>query len=153
MTLPLFPSAWMTEEHRALQDVARRYINDKWVPRAAEFREGGRMDATVWRDAAANGLLCVSTPEQYGGGGVTSATRPSSCWSRPTPTSRAWGGGLHAAIVAPYILHYGTEPQKRRWLPKMCTAEGITAIAMTEPGTGRACRPCAPRRGATVTAM
>ncbi|MFN7725068.1 MAG: acyl-CoA dehydrogenase family protein [Rubrivivax sp.] len=136
MTLPLFPSAWMTEEHRALQDVARRYIQEKWVPRAAEFREAGRLDASVWQDAAAHGLLCVSTPEQYGGGGGDFGHEAVILLEQAYANISGWGGGLHAAIVAPYILHYGTEAQKQRWLPKMCTAEYITAIAMTEPGTG-----------------
>ena len=136
MTLPLFPSAWMTEEHRALQDVARRYIQEKWVPRAAEFREAGRLDAEVWRDAAAHGLLCVSTPEQYGGGGGDFGHEAVILLEQAYANISGWGGGLHAGIVAPYILHYGTEAQKQRWLPKMCTAEYITAIAMTEPGTG-----------------
>ena len=136
MSLPLFESAWMTEEHRMLRDSAARYIAEKWVPRAAEFRELGLMPPAVWREAAANGLLCVSTPEAYGGGGGDFGHEAVILLEQARANLSGWGGGLHSAIVAPYILHHGTEEQKRRWLPKMATAEFITAIAMTEPGTG-----------------
>ncbi|MFO1271082.1 MAG: acyl-CoA dehydrogenase family protein [Rubrivivax sp.] len=136
MTLPLFPSAWMTEEHRMLQDSAARYIAAKWVPRAAEFREAGRFDPATWRDAGANGLLCVSTPADYGGGGGDFGHEAVILLEQAKANLSGWGGGLHSAIVAPYIIRYGTEEQKRRWLPKMCRGEIISAIAMTEPGTG-----------------
>jgi acyl-CoA dehydrogenase len=136
MSLPNFPSSWMTEEHRMLQDAARRYIADKWVPRAAEFRAAGKLGPEVWREAAANGLLCASTPEQYGGGGGDFGHEAVILLEQARANLSGWGGGLHSAIVAPYLLHYGTEAQKQRWLPKMCTGEFITAIAMTEPGTG-----------------
>jgi long-chain-acyl-CoA dehydrogenase len=136
MSLPLFDPAWMTEEHRMLQDAARRYIADKWVPRAAEFREAGKLGPEVWREAAANGLLCVSTPEAYGGGGGDFGHEAVILLEQARANISGWGGGLHSAIVAPYILHHGTDEQKQRWLPKMATAEFITAIAMTEPGTG-----------------
>jgi acyl-CoA dehydrogenase len=136
MSLPLFDPAWMTEEHRMLQDSARRYIADKWVPHAAEFREAGKMGPQVWRDAAANGLLCVSTPEAYGGGGGDFGHEAVILLEQARANISGWGGGLHSGIVAPYILHHGTDEQKQRWLPKMATAEYITAIAMTEPGTG-----------------
>ena len=136
MSLPNFPSPWMTDEHRMLQDAARRYIADKWVPRAAEFRAAGRLGPEVWRDAAAHGLLCASTPERYGGGGGDFGHEAVILLEQARANVSGWGGGLHSAIVAPYLLHYGTEQQKQRWLPKMCTGEFITAIAMTEPGTG-----------------
>jgi long-chain-acyl-CoA dehydrogenase len=136
MTLPLFESAWMTEDHRMLQASAARYIADKWVPRAAEFRQLGRMPPEVWREAAANGLLCASTPEAYGGGGGDFGHEAVILLEQARANLSGWGGGLHSAIVAPYILHHGTEAQKLRWLPRMCTGEFITAIAMTEPGTG-----------------
>ncbi len=150
MTLPLFPSAWMTDEHRMLQDAAARYIADKWVPRAAEFRAAGRLDAAVWREAGANGLLCASTPTEYGGGGGDFGHEAVILLEQAKANLSGWGGGLHSAIVAPYFIHYGTEEQKRRWLPKMCTGETITAIAMTEPGTGsdlQAVRTTARREG------
>jgi long-chain-acyl-CoA dehydrogenase len=150
MSLPLFPSSWMTEEHRMLQDAAARYIAEKWVPRAAEFRELGLMPPAVWREAAANGLLCASTPEEYGGAGGDFGHEAAILLEQARANISGWGGGLHSAIVAPYILHHGTEAQKRRWLPKMCTAEFITAIAMTEPGTGsdlQAVRTTARRQG------
>jgi long-chain-acyl-CoA dehydrogenase len=136
MSLPLFESSWMSEEHRMLQEAARRYIADRWAPRAAEFREAGRMGPEVWREAAANGLLCVSTPAEYGGGGGDFGHEAVILLEQARANLSGWGGGLHSAIVAPYILHHGTEAQKRRWLPKMASAEFITAIAMTEPGTG-----------------
>jgi long-chain-acyl-CoA dehydrogenase len=136
MSLPHFPSPWITEEHRMLQDAAARYIADKWVPRAAEFRAAGKLGPEVWREAGANGLLCASTPEQYGGGGGDFGHEAVILLEQARANVSGWGGGLHSAIVAPYLLRYGTEAQKQRWLPKMCTGEIITAIAMTEPGTG-----------------
>ena len=136
MSLPNFPSAWMTDEHRMLQDSVKRYIADKWVPRAAEFRAAGKLGPEVWREAGANGLLCVSTPTEYGGGGGDFGHEAVILMEQARANISGWGGGLHSAIVAPYLLHYGTEEQKQRWLPKMVTGEFITAIAMTEPGTG-----------------
>ena len=136
MSLPNFESAWMTEEHRMLQASAARYIADKWTPRAAEFRALGLMPPDVWREAAAAGLLCVSTPEAYGGGGGDFGHEAAILLEQARANMSGWGGGLHSAIVAPYILHHGSEEQKRRWLPRMCTAELIGAIAMTEPDTG-----------------
>jgi len=136
MSLPNFPSAWITDEHRMLQDAVARYIAERWVPRAAEFRQAGLMGPEVWREAGANGLLCASTPEEYGGGGGDFGHEAVILLEQAKANLSGWGGGLHSAIVAPYLLHYGTEAQKRRWLPKMCTGEFITAIAMTEPGTG-----------------
>jgi acyl-CoA dehydrogenase len=136
MTLPLLPSPWMGEEHRALADSAARYIAERWTPRAAEFRELGRMPPELWRDAAANGLLCVSTPAEYGGGGGDFSHEAVLLIEQSRANCSGWGGGLHSAIVAPYLLHYGTEEQKQRLLPRLCSAELIGAIAMTEPGTG-----------------
>ena len=136
MSLPLFPSPWMTDEHHALQDAVARYIAERWTPRAAEFRAAGRMGVEDWREAAANGLLCSSMPEAYGGAGGDFGHEAVILLEQSRAANSAWGGGLHSAIVAPYILHYGTEDQKRRWLPRMATAELIGAIAMTEPGTG-----------------
>ncbi|RVT48421.1 acyl-CoA dehydrogenase family protein [Rubrivivax albus] len=136
MTLPLLPSPWMTEEHHALADSVARYIAERWVPRAAEFRETGRMPPEAWRDAAANGLLCVSTPAEYGGGSGDFSHEAVILLEQSRANCSGWGGGLHSAIVAPYLLHYGTESQKRRFLPRLCSAELIGAIAMTEPGTG-----------------
>jgi acyl-CoA dehydrogenase len=136
MALPNFPSPWISEEHLALQDSVARYIAERWTPRAAEFRAAGRFPPEAWREAGANGLLCVSTPTDYGGGGGDFGHEAVILLEQARANLSGWGGGLHSAIVAPYLLHYGTEEQKQRWLPKMCAGEFITAIAMTEPGTG-----------------
>jgi acyl-CoA dehydrogenase len=136
MSLPNFPSAWMNEDHRLLADSVRRFMRERWVPRAAAFREAGRMGVDAWREAGANGLLCVSTPADFGGGGGDFGHEAVILLEQSRLNLSGWGGGLHSAIVAPYLLHYGSEAQKRRWLPGMCRGEFITAIAMTEPGTG-----------------
>lgn len=134
--LSTFPSPWMAEEHHALEASVARYMAERWVPRAAEFRAAGRMPPETWRDAAAHGLLCVSVPAEYGGGGGDFSHEAVILLAQSRANCSGWGGGLHSAIVAPYLLQYGTAEQKRRWLPRMCTGELIGAIAMTEPGTG-----------------
>ncbi|MEJ6006311.1 acyl-CoA dehydrogenase family protein [Paucibacter sp. AS339] len=134
--LPLFPSSWISEEHRMLQDSVARFFKQEWVPRAAEWREAGMMGRDTWLQAGANGLLCASMPEQYGGGGGDFGHDAIILLEQAKANLSGFGGGLHSAIVGPYILHYGNEEQKQRWLPKMASGELVGAIAMTEPGTG-----------------
>ena len=90
----------------------------------------------MWREAGEAGLLCLRLPEAYGGAGGDFrhevVLRNRSLEKRRA----AFATSLHSAIVAPYILHYGSEEQKRKWLPKMASGEFIGAIAMTEPGAG-----------------
>jgi long-chain-acyl-CoA dehydrogenase len=131
-----FPSVWMTEEHQMLADTASRFFRERWVPRAAEWRKAGMMGPDAWREAGAQGFLCASIPEEYGGGGGDFGHDAVLNIEQARANISGFGGGLHSGIVGPYILNYGSEEQKRRWLPKMATGEFITAIAMTEPGTG-----------------
>ncbi|MDN3921209.1 acyl-CoA dehydrogenase family protein [Roseateles violae] len=136
MTLPLFPSNWLGDEHRILQDAVARFFRERWVPRAAEWREAGMMGRDSWLEAGAQGLLCAAVPEQYGGGGGDFGHDAVILLEQAKANLSGFGGGLHSAIVAPYILHYGNEEQKARWLPRMARGELVGAIAMTEPGTG-----------------
>jgi long-chain-acyl-CoA dehydrogenase len=136
MAIDLFPSPWISDEHRTLQESVARFLRDRWVPRAAAWREAGVMGREVWREAAELGLLCLSMPEAYGGGGGDFGHDAVLLIEQAKANLSGFGGGLHSAIVAPYILHHGTEAQKRRWLPRMARAEHVAAIAMTEPGTG-----------------
>lgn len=136
MAIDLFPSPWISDEHRMLQESVARFLRDRWVPRAAAWREAGVMGREVWREAAEQGLLCLSMPEAYGGGGGDFGHDAVLLIEQAKANLSGFGGGLHSAIIAPYILHHGTEAQKRRWLPRMARAEHVAAIAMTEPGTG-----------------
>jgi acyl-CoA dehydrogenase len=104
----------------------------------------------VWTKAGQAGLLCASMPEHYGGAGGTFAHEAVINRELSLAGFDTFGAPLHSGIVAPYILRYGTEEQKRRWLPKLATGELIGAIAMSEPGTGsdlQAVRTTAIRRG------
>ena len=121
MAIANFPSAWMNDEHRALEDAVRRFITERWVPRAAEWRKAGRLGPEVWREAGAQGLLCAAMPEAYGGGGGDFGHDAVIILEAARANLSGFGGGLHSGIVAPYLLHYGSEEQKRRWLPKMAT--------------------------------
>jgi acyl-CoA dehydrogenase len=136
MSLPLFPSTWMNEEHRMLQDSVRRFFTEQWVPHAGAWREAGIMPRETWNQAGAQGLLCLSTPAVYGGGGGDFGHEAVVILEASRANLSGWGGGLHSAIVAPYLIHCGTDEQRQRFLPRMVTGELATAIAMTEPGTG-----------------
>jgi acyl-CoA dehydrogenase len=136
MPIANFPAAWMNEEHRALQDSVQRFVRERWVPRAARWREAGEVGADTWREAGAQGLLCAAVPEAYGGGGGDFGHDAVIIVEVARANLNGFGGGLHSGIVAPYLLEYGSEEQKRRWLPPMASGALIGAIAMTEPGTG-----------------
>jgi acyl-CoA dehydrogenase len=128
--------AWMTEDVVLLEEQARRFIDAEFVPHLERWNEAGMYDREVWTKAGAAGLLCASMPEQYGGAGGSFAHEVAINRALSLAGFDAFGAPLHSGIVAPYILHYGTEEQKRRWLPRLATGELIGAIAMTEPGAG-----------------
>jgi acyl-CoA dehydrogenase len=129
-------AAWMTEDLVMLEDQARRFIDAEFVPHLDRWNEEGMYDRDVWTKAGAAGLLCPAIPEEYGGAGGSFAHEVVINRALSLAGFDSFGAPLHSGIVAPYILHYGTEEQKRRWLPKLATGELVGAVAMSEPGTG-----------------
>ena len=128
--------AWMTEDLVLLEDQARRFIAAEFVPHLEKWHEDHFYPREVWTKAGAAGLLCASMPEEYGGAGGSFAHEAVIDREYSLAGFDTFGATLHSGIVAPYILRYGTEEQKRRWLPKLATGEMVGAIAMSEPGTG-----------------
>ena len=128
--------SWMTEDLVLLEDQARRFIAEEFVPQLDRWHEEGMYEREVWNKAGEAGLLCASMPEEYGGAGGSFAHDAIIIRELGLAGFDTFGAPLHSGIVAPYILHYGTEDQKKRWLPKLATGEMVGAIAMTEPGTG-----------------
>ena len=128
--------AWMTEDLVLLEEQAQRFMRAEFAPHLDRWHAQGMYEREVWTKAGAAGLLCASMPEEYGGAGGSFAHEAVIIREGSLAGFDAFGGPLHSGIVAPYILHYGTEEQKRRWLPKLATGELVGAIAMTEPGTG-----------------
>jgi alkylation response protein AidB-like acyl-CoA dehydrogenase len=126
----------MTDEHKMLYESATRFFKEQWGPKDEAWRHAGVMDRQAWLDAGANGFLCASTPEAYGGAGGDFGHEAVLVLAQGEAAIGGFGGSLHSGIVAPYIFHYGTEEQKKRWLPRLATGELVSAIAMTEPGTG-----------------
>lgn len=125
-----------TPEHDAFRDSLRRFMAKEIAPFHEVWEERGYVDREVWNKAGANGFLCMSLPEEYGGAGADllySVIQFEELWAAGH-TGIGWG--LHSEIVAPYILHYGTPEQKSRYLPRLASGEMIGAIAMSEPAAG-----------------
>lgn len=127
---------WKTEDVVMLQDMATKWLEAEIAPHYEAFEKAEIFDRESWRKAGEAGLLCASMPEAYGGSGGTYAHESAIIEAISHVGVDGFGIALHNSIVAPYILHYGSEEQKRKWLPKMATGELIGAIAMTEPGAG-----------------
>jgi long-chain-acyl-CoA dehydrogenase len=128
--------AWMSEDVVLLEDTARRFIAAEYAPHLEQWHEDHFYPREVWTKAGAAGLLCATMPENYGGAGGSFAHEAVIDRQFSIAGFDSFGAPLHSGIVAPYILHYGTEEQKKRWLPKLATGELVGAIAMSEPGTG-----------------
>ncbi|GAA4261091.1 acyl-CoA dehydrogenase family protein [Dietzia aurantiaca] len=131
-----FRSPWMTEDLDALRAHTRAFLEKETVPNLERWAEQGAVDREFWNKAGDAGLLCISIPEEYGGGGGTFAHEAVIAEEQTRALDDGWGNSVHSTIVAHYILQYGTEEQKQRWLPKLATGEMVGAIAMTEPGAG-----------------
>jgi acyl-CoA dehydrogenase len=125
-----------TAEHEAFRDSFRRFIDKEIAPFHAEWEEQGFVDRAVWHKAGANGFLCMSLPEEYGGSGADKLYSVVQMEEISRTGFSGIGFSLHSEIVAPYLLHYGTPAQKERYLPRLASGEMIGAIAMSEPAAG-----------------
>ncbi|MEM7176130.1 MAG: acyl-CoA dehydrogenase family protein [Pseudomonadota bacterium] len=131
-----FESPWMGEDHRIYADSVSRFLEDNWVPRIPEFMQAGQMPRDTWNEAGAAGLLCASMPEEYGGLGGDFGHEAVVSIETARSNVSGFGGSMHSGIIAPYVLHHGTEEQRKRWLPKLTAGDLVGALAMTEPSTG-----------------
>jgi alkylation response protein AidB-like acyl-CoA dehydrogenase len=125
-----------TAEHDAFRDTFRKFLEKEVVPFHGEWEEQGYVDRAVWLKAGANGFLLPEVPEQYGGAGADRLYSIIVIEEISRANVSGLGFGVHSEIVAPYILNYGTEAQKQKYLPAMARGECIGAIAMSEPGAG-----------------
>ena len=125
---------WMTDETRLFQKVVRQFVENEFVPHQQRWHEQGQPDKEAWTKAGSLGMLLPDVPAEYGGGGGTFAYEA-------IVVQELARAGLHLgfgiqSIVAHYILAFGDEEQKRRWLPRLARGELIAAIGMTEPASG-----------------
>ena len=123
-------------DHEAFRDSFRRFIEKEIAPFHAAWEEQGYVERAVWNKAGENGFLCMSMPEEYGGAGADKLYSVAQMEELSRSGFSGIGYSLHNEIVAPYILRYGTEAQKKAFLPRMASGELIGAIAMSESAAG-----------------
>lgn len=124
------------EEHHMFRETVRKFVEKEIVPYHAQWEKDGQVPRELWLKAGAQGLLCCTVPEEYGGLGLDylfDVVVFEELWR-----AGASGPGflIHTDLVATYILSFGTEEQKRKWLPRMVSGEAIGSLGMTEPHAG-----------------
>ncbi|MEU7906883.1 acyl-CoA dehydrogenase family protein [Actinoplanes sp. NPDC049118] len=130
------PTSWREPEHDELADLVRAFFAKEVLPHAARVAEQGHPDREHYRRAGELGLLGLSVPAEYGGGGGDFTHEAVMLHEQARSGDNSLGLAVHSGIVTGYLVAYGSEEQKRRWLPGLCSGELIGAIAMTEPDGG-----------------
>lgn len=126
----------MDEETDHVAALARAFFENECAPNERAWADQQHVDRGIWNRAGEIGLLCMSIPERYGGGGGNFGHEAAVLVEQVRALAGSLGLAVHSGIVAHYVLAYGTEEQKSTWLPKLASGEMVGAIAMTEPGTG-----------------
>jgi acyl-CoA dehydrogenase len=132
----VIPRTLFSPEHETFRDSVRRFMQEEVAPHDERWQEQGYADKAVWRKAGENGFLCPSMPPEYGGAGADKLYSVVLIEEQARANNSTLGFGLHSEIVAPYLLAYGAEALKKKYLPKMASGEMIGAIAMSEPAAG-----------------
>ena len=127
---------YLTEEHNRFRDALRRFLEREAVPHFEEWENQHRIPKGFWQKMGEQGYLAPAVPEEYSGAEADFGYSVILNEELERVGSGMVGIGLHNDIVVPYLLEYGTEEQKQRWLPGCVSGDIITAIAMTEPGAG-----------------
>lgn len=125
-----------SEEHKMMQEMIQDFITNEILDHTEAWEKNGMVSRDIWVRAGELGLLCIDMPETYGGSGLDFSF--SALFIEELAKEGVTGPGfsLHSDIVAPYLLKYGTEAQKEKYLPQMATGKMITSIGMTEPNCG-----------------
>ncbi len=132
----MIPRTLFSSEHELFRESGRKFCGQEAVPFHAQWEKDGHIDRALWNKAGEAGMLCSHIPEEYGGMAADFLYSAVVIEEQARLGLTGVGFSLHSDIVAPYILHYGNEEQKQYYLPKLVSGELVTAIAMTEPGTG-----------------
>jgi alkylation response protein AidB-like acyl-CoA dehydrogenase len=132
----MIPRTLFSSEHELFRESVRKFFEQEAVPFHAQWEKDGHIDRALWNKAGEAGMLCSHIPEEYGGMSADFLYSAVVIEEQARLGLTGVGFSLHSDIAAPYILHYGSEAQKQHYLPKMVSGEVVTAIAMTEPGTG-----------------
>jgi acyl-CoA dehydrogenase len=127
---------YASEEHKMMQKMIQDFINDEIMDHIEEWEEKGMVSRDIWERAGELGLLCIDVPEHYGGSGFDFSFSALFIEELAKEGISGPGFSLHSDIVAPYLLKYGTEAQKQKYLPLMASGKMITSIGMTEPNCG-----------------
>ena len=130
-----YESPWMDDDLRMLREAVSRFVETEMLPHEARWRKQKHVDQRTWQQVGEAGFLLMDVPAEYGGGGGDFRHEAVLYEELARRGISGFGQGVHS-IAAHYVLNYGTEEQKQRWLPRMARGELIGAIAMTEPGAG-----------------
>jgi acyl-CoA dehydrogenase len=125
-----------TEEHALFRSAFEKFVGREVTPHQERWREAGIVDREVWRKAGEAGFLCPWLEEEYGGPGADFIFSVIVIEELAKVYESGFAMSLHSDIIVPYIHEFGSEEQKKKWLPKCASGEVVTSIAMTEPGTG-----------------
>ncbi|WOD43299.1 acyl-CoA dehydrogenase family protein [Hwangdonia lutea] len=127
---------YASEEHKMMRKMIQDFIKNEILDQTDEWEKNGMVSRNIWERAGELGLLCIDIPEQYGGSGLDFSFSALFIEEMAKEGVNGPGFSLHSDIVAPYLLKYGTEAQKKKYLPKMATGQLITSLGMTEPNCG-----------------
>ncbi|PRZ24168.1 acyl-CoA dehydrogenase family protein [Flavobacterium granuli] len=127
---------YASEEHKMMQKMIQEFIVNEILDHIDEWEKNGMVSRKIWKRAGELGLLCLDMPEKYGGAGLDFSFNALLIEELAKKGINGPGFSLHSDIVAPYLLKYGTEFQKEKYLPQMAKGTIITAIGMTEPNCG-----------------
>jgi len=130
------PRTLFDSDHQFFRDTVHKFLMTEAVPYHSEWEKQGHIDRNLWLKAGEQGFLCPTVPEDYGGVNADFLFNTIVHEEFAKLCLSGIGWGLHSDIAVPYIINYGSEQQKKKYLPKCVSGEIITAIAMTEPGTG-----------------
>ncbi|WAH59763.1 acyl-CoA dehydrogenase family protein [Pseudomonas silvicola] len=132
----MIPRTVFSSDHELFRDSVRKFFEKEAAPFHAQWEKRGHVDRSLWNKAGEAGLLCSHIPEEYGGMGADFLYSAVVIEEISRQGLSGVGFSLHSDIVAPYILHYGSESLKHKYLPRLVSGELVGAIAMTEPGAG-----------------
>ena len=132
----MFERRLFNEEHEMFRDTVRKFVKREIAPHHQQWEKDGMVPRDLWLKAGEAGLLCCTVPEQYGGLGLDYLFDVIVFEEMARSGFTGPGFMIHCDLVATYVRSFGTEEQKRHWLPKMVAGEAIGSLGMTEPHAG-----------------